>query len=315
MHQLDKLPGHSQVKTYLAQLLPMPPSTMLFEGPRGVGKAAFARSFAHALLSDTNPHKLASGNHPDLRELYPEGKVFMHPIQVIKNLIDATHIPPFESKRKIFIIYEADRMLPSSSNALLKTLEEPPSYAHFILVTSHVESLLETILSRCLLIKFFPLSQDEIGLYLQKTLEKSVDEAHQISWLAQGSLAKAKDFVVGKDNHFFKMIAEMGAAALQRCYCSLSRYLKECEIFIEKNQIDFVEEVLTAIYYWYRDLHLLKIGGDPCLLFFRSHEEMLRESLNFPLPELSEIQKRIKRVQEALNCHISLRNCLTHLML
>jgi len=315
MYKLDTFPIHSQIKTCLQKLLPAPPSTLLFEGPKGVGKAQLAKAFAHALLSDANPHKLESGNHPDLRELFPEGKALMHPMQAIKNLISETQLPPFESARKVFIIYEADRMLPSSSNALLKTLEEPPPYAHFILISSHPQSLLTTIVSRSLQITFFPLSSEEVAAYLEDKFKKSADEARQIAWLAHGSLAKAESLAEKGDSHLLTLIAEMGTAAIHQSYHQLFHSLTEIESLIEKNQTGAIEEVLAAVYYWFRDLHLLKAGGDRSLLFFRSQEEELKKNLSCPLPDLTEVQKRMQRIQEALMCHISLKHCLMHLMI
>lgn len=315
MHQLETLPIHPQIKACLNKLLPAPPSTLLFEGPKGVGKVAFAKAFAHALLSDANPHKLESGNHPDLRELHPEGKALMHPMQAMKTLIDETQLPPFESARKVFIIYEADRMLPSSSNALLKTLEEPPAYAHFILVSSHPELLLPTIVSRALQITFFPLKADEIAHHLETFFKKTAAEAKQIAWLSHGNLAKAEKLAKEKDDQLHTVVAEMGTAALHQSYPHFFRSLSKLESLMEKDQAGAIEEVLATVYYWYRDLHLLKAGGDRSLLFFQGQEEELKKNLNCPLPELDELQKRMKRIEEALVCHISLRHCLTHLML
>lgn len=315
MHQLETLPGHPQIKACLKKLLPASPSTLLFEGPKGVGKAAFAKAFAHALLSDASPHKLESGNHPDFRELYPEGKALMHPMQAMKTLINESQMPPFESSRKVFIIYEADRMLPSSSNALLKTLEEPPPYAHFILVSSHPELLLTTIVSRALQVTFFPLTTDEMSNYLESSFKKTPAEAKQIAWLSHGSLAKAEKLAKEKDDQLLSVIAEMGTAALHQSYPHLFRSFAKLDSLIEKSQTDAIEEVLAAVYYWYRDLHLLKAGGDHSLLFFQGQEEQLKKNLNCPLPELEELQRRMKRIEEALLCHISLRHCLTHLML
>ena len=125
---LEMLPGHPRVKKLLTKLLYSPPSALLFGGPRGVGKARFARTFAQALLSqgeDLSPQSQPL-HHFDLRQLYPEGKMYMHSMEAIKELVEQVLLPPFKSRRKVFIIHEADRMLPHASNALLKTLEEPP---------------------------------------------------------------------------------------------------------------------------------------------------------------------------------------------
>lgn len=282
MHQLDTQLT-PQVQSYLTQLSLNPPPTLLFEGTKNGSQKTFAKTFANTLLSDASPHKLESGNHPDLRELYPEGKTFMHPIQTIKNLIHEVIVPPFESKRKVYIIHEADRMLPSSSHALLKTLEEPPSYAHFILITSHVEALLPTIISRSLRVPLF-----------FSTQQKAMLE---------------------KDNQLLKLIVEIGTAALHQNYPNLFDSLKILETLTDTNQTEAIEQTLEALYNWYRDIYLLKVGGDSSLLFFKDHQEEIKKNLDCPLPDLVELQKRCKRIQEALTCNISLRNCLLHLMI
>lgn len=312
MQQLEELPGHVLLKTHLKKLLPTPPNTLLFKGPKGVGKASVAKAFAHALLSDASPHKLTSGNHPDLREYYPEGKSHMHPMQAMKQLIHEAQRPPFESQRKVFILYDVERMLPSSSNALLKTLEEPPSWAHFILVTSHPEQLLPTITSRCFSVPFSLLPDEELQTYLEKQV--APDEARQLTYLAQGSLKKAHALLEKKDAHLFALLADIGVAAVHQSYPTLFRLLSDLEKQIEKDNPEAIEEVLSALYYWYRDLHLLKAGGNASLLFFRAQEDELKKCLNCPLPPLEELQAKMRRIREALICHISLRHCLMELL-
>lgn len=132
----------------LKKLLIKTPHCLLFEGANGSGKESFAEIFARELLKTTKK------DPPDLRILYPEGKANHHPMYVIKQFIEETHLPPFEASRKVFIIHEADRMLPASSNALLKTLEEPVSEVTIILLSSHVEALLPTVVSRCFCVSF-----------------------------------------------------------------------------------------------------------------------------------------------------------------
>jgi DNA polymerase III delta prime subunit len=88
-------------------------------------------------------------NHPDVHLYRPEGRVHHHPIESMRQLIDEVIMPPFQACAKVFIIEEADRMLPVSSNALLKTLEEPPAQTYFFLLCQSVEALLPTIVSRC----------------------------------------------------------------------------------------------------------------------------------------------------------------------
>lgn len=91
--------------------------------------------------------RLSSG--PDIFEYRPEGKMALHPIEKMRELRDEVYLPPYLNAKKLFVIYEADKMLPQAANALLKTFEEPSSYSILILTTARREKILPTILSRC----------------------------------------------------------------------------------------------------------------------------------------------------------------------
>ena len=155
----SNLIGNEPAKSLLAKMASSRrvPHALLFAGPPGVGKSSFAKAFAALLMGPSHANKLKSGNHPDLHLLQPEGKSHTHSIDTIRALIDEASLPPFEAPIKLFILSDAEKMLPSASNALLKTLEEPPPHTHFILLTTFADAVLPTILSRCQKISFFPI--------------------------------------------------------------------------------------------------------------------------------------------------------------
>lgn len=155
MSKIDEVAADPTVKKHLKKLLEKTPHCLLFKGPKGSGKDALADAFARDLL------KTPKKDPPDLRHLYPEGKGNHHPIHSIRQFIEETGLPPFEAGRKVFIIHEADRMLPTSSNALLKTLEEPVSAVTIILITAYPELLLPTVISRSLQLTFTQLEPEE----------------------------------------------------------------------------------------------------------------------------------------------------------
>jgi hypothetical protein len=126
------------------------PPALLLCGPKESGKQEAAYTFASHLL-DT-PKKI--DHHPDLHLYFPEGKIGLHPIESIRNLSQDVALVPFIGKWKIFIIHEAEAMLPTSSNALLKTLEEPTPQTVIILLAEHPERLLPTVVSRCYTLMF-----------------------------------------------------------------------------------------------------------------------------------------------------------------
>ncbi len=128
------------------------PHALLFAGPVGAGKSAAALQFAVDLLQTSKKPE----NHPDIHAYFPEGKVGMHPIESIRRLAQEVSLVPYEGRWKIFILHEAEKMLPTSSNALLKTLEEPAEHTLIILISHHPAGLLPTVRSRCQTIDFPP---------------------------------------------------------------------------------------------------------------------------------------------------------------
>lgn len=129
------------------------PQTLLFvAAPQAAKEAALA--FAVSLMGEPHAKKIEKGIHPDLHVYQPEGKSGMHPMASMQQLIQEAQFPPFEAPIKVFIIEEAEKMLPSSSNALLKTLEEPLAANYFILLSQEMEKLLPTIVSRSCVISF-----------------------------------------------------------------------------------------------------------------------------------------------------------------
>jgi len=128
--------------------LPQVPSTLPQSNLLIGGSLDDAVHLAKNLLSEEHHSKIDTENHPDVHLYRPEGKSQMHPMASIQKLVREIALPPFESPCKLFIIEDAEKMLPSSSNALLKSLEEPPKDTFFFLLSDHPELLLPTITSR-----------------------------------------------------------------------------------------------------------------------------------------------------------------------
>ena len=141
----------------------------LFHGPPGSGKRRAARAFAAALISagSDDPadaeRRVESGVHPDLTWVEPRGAHEILVDDVRTQIVRQAVLRPFESRRRLFVIVDADRMNDESQNSLLKSLEEPASYAHFVLVSSAPGRLLPTIPSRCRPVRFAPVPPARIA--------------------------------------------------------------------------------------------------------------------------------------------------------
>ncbi len=135
----------------------------LFHGPSGSGKRTVARAFAAELLAEGagDPEavreRVRRGSHPDLTWVTPSGASELLVGDVDEAVIGAVAHTPFESSRRVFVIEAAGTMNDQAANRLLKTLEEPPPFAHLILLAEHREDVLPTIASRCQPVRFDPL--------------------------------------------------------------------------------------------------------------------------------------------------------------
>lgn len=174
----------------------------IFLGPRGVGKRLTALNFAKALNCGSETpdrpcdmcnscEKIDNLRHPDLFLLKSEKDNSIIKIDAIRGLIKNMTLKPYEAKKKVCIIDDAHLMNQEASNALLKTLEEPPSESILILIADRSDDLFPTIVSRCQIVKFFPLSIEEVKKILIN--EHKVDElkAHILSHIASGSIGEA----------------------------------------------------------------------------------------------------------------------------
>ena len=193
----------------------LPPS-LLFAGPSGVGKRLTAVALAQALncqapvsrqssadtgqlTDDALPldacgrcaacTRIARGVHPDVVIVEP-GESGAIKIDQVRDVVDRAMYRPFEGRRRVVIIDQADALVAAAQNALLKTLEEPPSSSVFILVTSRPDVLLPTVRSRCPDLRFRPLTETDIATVLVSR-KLSESEARAVAATADGSVGQA----------------------------------------------------------------------------------------------------------------------------
>jgi DNA polymerase-3 subunit delta' len=169
----------------------------LFTGMEGIGKRLVALNMAKALNCVHQAGEacdccrscqlMAQGMHPDLILIEPTGESIK--IDQIRELQQSIALKPYEARWRVIIIDGAEQLTREAANALLKTLEEPPSQTTIILVASAVEGLPPTVVSRCQRIRFSPLSQEEVTTVVRDRL--SAEAIHILAPLAGGSPGRA----------------------------------------------------------------------------------------------------------------------------
>ena len=203
----ESLKGQDSVVSYLRASLRNNriSHAYIFSGPDGVGKRLAAINFAKALNCSSpvsgsscdqcsSCKKIGSSKHPDIFTLKPKEEGASIKIEDVRALIKDVYLKPFEAEKKVYMIEGAEYMKHEAANALLKTLEEPPADSVIILLTENIKSLFHTIVSRCQVVKFFPLKLKEAEEILTKEYSLSQADAHTLSHLSGGRLGEALKF-------------------------------------------------------------------------------------------------------------------------
>ena len=200
--------GHQRMLALLSRAIAretLPPS-VLFAGPHGIGKRRTAVAVAEVLNclaprrggafdidacgECASCRRIGRGVHPDVIVLEP-GETGTIKIDQVRDVIDRANYRPFEGRRRAVIVDEADALVTAAQNALLKTLEEPPSASVFILVSSMPDVLLPTVRSRCRPLRFGELAPAEVAGVLIRDHEYSEAEARAAAAEADGSIGRA----------------------------------------------------------------------------------------------------------------------------
>jgi len=224
----SKLVGNDKVKITLKHLLAngRVPNALLLAGDEGVGKQQFALELVRASIclqpddgegcgvcktctrisnfvipepTDKNKdqfEKVFFGGHSDVGKVVTYKRTIL--VDAIRDLEKHAHFLPNEAKARFFIIDDADKMNDGASNALLKTLEEPPSTSFIFLITSRPDSLLPTIRSRCQSLRFAPIAIEDVEQFLIEDRAFSHDEAKLAARLSRGSIGRAVSINVAK---------------------------------------------------------------------------------------------------------------------
>ena len=197
--------GHRRLVSLLSQAIrrqSLTPSLIL-SGPDGVGKQLTAMSIAqefNCLTIDAGGacgacavcRRIARGAHPDVMTIEP-GETGSIKIEQVRAAIERAVFRPFEGRRRVTIIEQADALVPAAQNALLKTLEEPLPASVFVLVTSRPDTLLPTVRSRCAHLRFGRLQVVEVAAVLEQSEGYSHADALTAAAASDGSVRRALD--------------------------------------------------------------------------------------------------------------------------
>ena len=284
----------------------------LFLGGAGAGKRLIANTFAKALQCEGEKrpcdsckscHAFNHGNHPDVIYFQPlkNGKTYTIE-DVREQLLETVDLKPFQYEKKIYIIEKADTLNIQSQNALLKTLEEPPAHAVFLLLAERAEAFLPTILSRVVVMKIRPLSAETIADYLMQAGHLA-EESHILSAYAQGRIGQALELV--EDEGFREMRQDiLGKLEVLPSMSEGDAYPLAKDLEGYKNDLRF----LDIMELWYRDLLTAKSLREEGYLIQRDKKDAIFRAAKEPAALLAKKAAAVRtaRMRLAQNANFRL---------
>lgn len=311
--------GQEQLKEHLQNAIKMKKIShaYIINGERFAGKEFIAKIFAMALQCenfDGEPcgechscKQALSENHPDIIRVTHEKPGSIGVDDVRAQINGDIAIKPYSSPYKIYIMNEAEKMTPGAQNALLKTLEEPPEYAIILLLTTNVNSLLQTILSRCVVLNMKPVKDELVKKYLMEELHVPDYRAEVCVAFARGNIGKARQLASSEDFErvkeealaLVKYVHEMDAAEMSAAVKKVSEYKMD------------VDDYLDILSIWYRDALLFKATNDANHLVFKEEIQTIKRVASRTSYEgmelvINSLQKAKRRIDANVNFDLTM---------
>ena len=309
--------GQEQIKEHLQNAISAKKIShaYIINGEKSSGKEFIARVFAMTLQCEkggTEPcqechscKQALSDNQPDIIYVSHEKP---NTIRVDDIRAQINNSSPY----KIYIMNEAEKMTPQAQNAILKTLEEPPEYAVIMLLTSNVNSLLPTILSRCVVLNMKPVADELVRNYLMHQLQVPDYKAEVCVAFARGNIGKAKSLASSEDFDniknealsLLKYIQDMDLSEITAAIKKITEY---------KLQIN---DYLDLIAIWYRDVLLFKATSDVNHLVFREEISAIRRVAQRSSYEgIEEVIEALDKAKRRLDANVNFDLTMELLML
>ncbi|WP_265446807.1 DNA polymerase III subunit delta' [Acetivibrio straminisolvens] len=295
----------------------------IFYGPEGIGKSTVAKIFASILMCDDNTGDKSCGNcqscrlfengtNPDFGIL--ECKGLSIGVEEIRNLQHDICVRPLYSKRKVYLIRDAEKMTVQAQNCLLKTLEEPPEYAVIILAASNYEVLLETIRSRSVRVDFKKNTFDEVKRFIVKRVGEDFEQADFIASYADGVIGRALRLM---DSEGFKELRDKAIDAVIKLSGSDFEDIPNISVMFDENKED-ADSMLDIMLLFYRDLLIARKSGNEKLLINSDKKDIIlkntsRFSTGKLLHNIDIIEETRRNIKQNANYQLAIQVMLMKL--
>jgi len=294
----------------------------LFAGEKGSGKKLLAGVFAMALECEQSPddaclfcascHKAQNLNHPDIIRVTHDKPATISVDEIREQVVETAELKPFEGRYKVYIIADAEKMTPQAQNALLKTIEEPPAYAVFLLLAASAEALLPTITSRCVTINMKPLTDAQVRDHLMVKHNIPAYQAEIAAAYAQGNIGRAEEAVLGDS---FIALSEHLVHLMRRVHRLSTIELVEFIRGVATDKTN-TQQYLDLLTLWFRDVLMYKATREIDRLIFKKNITDIKEQAERSSYQgLEEIIGAITKAGDRLRANVSFELAMELLLL
>lgn len=267
-------------------------------GEDGIGKSMIAKEMAIRVLG-----KNELKPYVDIIEFkIPKGRKSIG-IEKVKDIVEEINKKPYEGDKKVIILYNSDKMTEAAQNALLKTIEEPPSGSFMILLCEKLDGILDTIKSRCQVYKFNRLSQEDMLLFLKNRFPQlSGEEVKAVLAFSDGIPGRAEKFI---SDSFLCEIRDTVIDMLKELKDNDLEYSLKFSNYLV-NMKDEWQEALTCILSYIRDVFIYKETGNQELIINADKFECIKTiGEMFSFNKLNDIIDIVKNTREKLEKNVN----------
>lgn len=314
MAKFTDIIGQEQLKEHLQNAISMNKVShaYIINGERSSGKEFIAKVFAMTLQCEEGGAQACgechsckqalSKNHPDIIYVSHDKPNTIGVEDIRMQINNDIGIKPYSAPKKIYIMNEGEKMTVQAQNALLKTLEEPPEYAVILILTTNIDSLLPTILSRCVVLNMKPVPDQKVKNFLMEELEVPDYKANICVAFARGNIGKAKMLAVSEE---FDKVKEEAVTLVKYIYDMEINEVVKAIKKISEYKFD-VTDYLDILSVWYRDVLLFKATKDANSLIFRDEIQAIRKTADRSTYEgIETIVKALQQAKRRLDANVN----------
>ncbi len=315
-YTFDDIIGQEHIKEHLRVSLTSGKISQayLITGESMQGKEFIARIFANALVCEdpvggVDPCgkckaciQAASRNHPDIITVTHDKPNTVSVDDVRTQIVSDAQIKPYQSRWKIYIMNEAEKMTPQAQNALLKTLEEPPEYVVILLLSTSKSAMLSTVISRCVQLDMRPVEDRVVKKYLMTEVKVPDYRADICTAFARGNIGKARSLAVSED---FESIKEDAIRVVKHIRSMDTSDLINTLKKLTDYKVTF-NDLLDIMMIWYRDVLLYKATMDEEAIVFREEKEsIIKEAGSDSYEGIEKILKIIEKTKQRIKANVN----------